>query len=121
LAGAAKQALQGFATFLRSPAIRERLQDPKDAVPAIAEILGAATHEEAAEALVTMPQKDRKTLAKQLKAALGGKRVKSVSIRGFVPGTTVVWDKGDIETVVQEFRQYLQDQWEDGHYFNIDP
>jgi hypothetical protein len=120
LAGVAKHVLLGFATFLRSPGIQDRFQEPKAAVPAIAEILDAATHQEAADALVTMPQKDRKALAKQLKAPLGGKSVKNVSIRGFVPGTTVIWEKGDIETVVQEFRQYLEEQWQDGHYFNIE-
>jgi hypothetical protein len=62
---------------------------------------------------------DRKTLAKELKAALGGKKAKLVRIDAFSPQTTPIWEKADIDRVVEEFREYLQGNWQDGHYIQI--
>jgi len=66
-----------------------------------------------------MPAKDRRELAKRLKAVLGGKRVKTVRLTDFTPRTTVVWERADIGKVVDEFRRYLESEMEDDTYLKI--
>jgi acylphosphatase len=92
------------------------VKNPSDG---LTEILAAKTDEEVAEVLLTLPKPDRKTLAKELKAALGGKTAKVVTIGTFTPKTTVLWEKSDIDTVADEFKDYLKRQWRGGQYIQI--
>lgn len=75
---------------------------------------------EAADALVTMPSADRKALAKQLKAILGGKSPKVVRLADFAPKEKTLWEETDIEALVQEFRAFLDGEWEKGRYLTLD-
>jgi hypothetical protein len=86
----------------------------------LTEILSAITDEEVAEILLTLPKSYRKTVAKELKAALGGKTAKVVTIASFTPKTSVLWEKTDIDTVVDEFKNYLKGQCRDGQYIQIE-
>lgn len=117
---APRAALCGFASFLRSPRVADRLREVKDAPEALAEILRAATDEELTDTLLTMPTHDLKGLAKLLAAVLGDKRPKSVRLTAFVPQHEVIWEAADIESVVSDFRDYLKNAWEDGCYLKVE-
>ena len=117
---AAKDALTAFAGFLKSPGVTDRLRAVKNPSSGLSDILTAKVEADVAEALLTMPKPDRKALAKELKAALGGKTAKVVPIGSFTPKTTVLWEKTDIDTVVDEFKDYLKGQWKDGQYIQIE-
>lgn len=117
---APRAALCGFASFLRSPRVADRLRNVKDAPKALAEILQATTDEEVADALVTMPAQDLKGLVKLLNAVVGDKRPKTVRLVGFSPKTEFIWEATDIDAVVGEFRDYLKGIWEDGCYLKIE-
>jgi hypothetical protein len=58
-------------------------------------------------------------LAKELNAAFGDKTARVVSIAEFTPKTNVLWENTDIDTDVEEFKEYLQRQWKDGQYIQI--
>ena len=116
----AEDALRAFAGFLKSPGVVSLLGAVKNPSVGLAGILSANTDKEVAETLLTLPKPDRKALAKELKAALGGKTAKVVTIGTFTPKTTVLWDKTDIQTVVAEFKDYLKGQWRDGQYIKIE-
>lgn len=120
LPAAAKDALTAFAGFLKSPGVIDRLRTVKSPSKGLSDILAAKADADVAEALLTMPKPDRKALAKELKAALGGKTAKVVAIGAFTPKTIVLWEKTDIETVVNEFNEYLKGQWKDGQYIQIE-
>jgi hypothetical protein len=120
LPAACKDALTAFAAFLKSSGVTEQLRAVKSPSKGLSEILAATANSEVADALLTMPTRDRKALAKELKAALGGKTAKAVSIGGFTPATTVLWEEADIDKVVDEFKEYLKGQWKDGQYIQIE-
>ncbi len=120
LPAVAKDALSAFAGFLKSPGVVGLLGAVKNPSVGLAEILSANTDKEVAEILLTLPKPDRKTLAKELKATLGGKTAKVVTIGTFTPKTIVLWEKTDIDTVVEEFKDYLKGQWRDGQYIQIE-
>jgi hypothetical protein len=117
---AGREAATGFAAFLRVPKVAERGRVLVGDLPAFGEVLNAENDAEAADALVTMPAKDRKELAKRLKAVLGGRRVKTVRVADFSPRTNVVWERADIGKVVDEFRLYLEGELEDETYLKIE-
>jgi len=118
--GVAQAALRQFAAFLNSPGVLDQLKAAKAPPKELVEILEAPTADEAAEALLTMPSKARKELAKLLKALLGKKHAKTVSLRNFFPHNDTVWEQGDIERVTGEFRDYLEGQWEAEVYLKIE-
>jgi hypothetical protein len=121
LQDAAHQAMVEFAAFLRSPGILSRLQTVPEPAQSLTEILNASTDEEVAGILLKMPKDERRALAKHLKAVLGGKTAKTVSLQSFKPSHELIWEQKDIDTIVKEFRTYLQDHWEDNSYLKIEP
>lgn len=120
LTRASRMALCGFASFLRSPRVADRLRQVKDAPKVLSEILQASTDEEVADALLTMPTQDLKGLASLVGAVVGDKRPKTVRLAGFSPRTEFIWEPADIEAVVTEFRDYLTGIWEDGCYLKVE-
>jgi len=116
----AKDALTAFRGFLKSPGVTGRLAAAENLSDELNEVLSAATDAAVAEVLLTLTQTDRKTLAKELKAALGGKTARIVAIQSFSPSTTVNWEKTGINTLADEFKDYLESQWEDGQYLQND-
>jgi hypothetical protein len=115
-----RAALRGFASFLLSPRVTERLRAVKDGPKALADVLGAKSEDELADVLATMPNADIKTLAKLLVAVVGDRRPKNVRLAEFEPRSGFVWEEADIDTVVGEFRDYLKKAWEDGHYLKLE-
>ncbi|QRN94036.1 hypothetical protein JRI60_33460 [Archangium violaceum] len=113
-------ALRGFASFLRSPRVHALLQAVEDGPKSLSEVLEAQSDEELTDALLTMPGSELKTLAKLLAAVVGDRRPKSVRIGDFEPRSAFLWEASDIDTVVDEFREYLTKQWEDGYYLKIE-
>lgn len=116
----AKDALTAFSGFLKSPGVTDRLRTVENPSNGLSDILAAKAKADVAEALLTMPKPDRKALAKELKAALGGKTAKVVAIGVFTPKTTLLWEKSDIDTVVDELKDYLKGQWKGGQYNQIE-
>jgi hypothetical protein len=121
LQDAAHQAMVEFAAFLRSPGILSRLQSIPEPTQSLTEILNASTDEEMAGILLKMPKDERKALAKHLKAVVGGKTAKTVSLKSFKPSHELIWEQTEIDAIVKEFRTYLQDHWEDNCYLKIEP
>lgn len=115
-----KNAISRFAAFLQTPGVVEGLQRIEKPVPVISQIISAKKAQDIAEILLMMNQQERKALAKQLKTVLGGKSVKTVRLQSFDPETNLIWEAGDIDTVVNEFRDYLESQWEDGCYIKVE-
>ncbi|OPY17362.1 MAG: hypothetical protein A4E69_00025 [Syntrophus sp. PtaB.Bin138] len=115
-----KNAIIRFAAFLQTPGVVEGLQRIEKPVPVISQIVSAKKAQDIAEILLMMNQQERKALAKQLKTVLGGKLVKTVCLQSFEPETNLIWEAGDIDTVVNEFRDYLESQWEDGCYIKVE-
>jgi hypothetical protein len=115
-----KSALEQFLTFLRSPGVVEQLKAIEEPPKELLEILSAPDIREAADALLTTPSKARRELARLLKAVLGKKQPKSVSLQAFHPVTNVLWEKADVARVVKEFDEFLNRQWEDGKYLKLD-
>jgi hypothetical protein len=89
-------------------------------VVVISQIIEAATDQEIVEVLLLMNEKERKALAKQLKTVLAGKSVKTIRLQSFEPQTNLIWEVGDIESVVNEFRTYLESKWEEGCYIKVE-
>jgi hypothetical protein len=115
-----RDALKEFATFLKSPGVVEHLKAIEAPTKEILEIRDSPTVDEVAEAILTMPSPARQELGKLLKAILGNKRPRTVSLAKFVPQTSTVWEEGDINKVTQEFGAYLTSQWEPGVYLKIE-
>jgi hypothetical protein len=67
-----------------------------------------------------MPSKGRQELAKLFKVAIGKKRAKKISLRSFNPKCDVVWDRDEVGRLVQEFENFISEQWEDGTYLKIE-
>ena len=120
LPSAAKDALLSFSAFLKSPGVADRLEAVKNPSDALAGIVAATSDQDAFDTLLILSKADRKSLAKDLKRALGEKTAKVVNIESFALRTTVIWEKSDIDSVVAEFREYLYGNWEDGHYIQIE-
>jgi hypothetical protein len=120
LRDAAQEAMRGFASFLKSPGVFSRLEAEKEPTEGLVEILKAESESEVTEILVTMPKEKRTALAKQLKAILGNRTAKPVSLQSFKPSTDLIWERKEIETVAREFREYLEKQWDDGCYIKIE-
>lgn len=55
-----------------------------------------------------------------LKATIGDKRPKGLQVAAFRPQTEFIWEEKDIETVVDEFRDYIQKAWEEGCYLKVE-
>ncbi len=73
-----------------------------------------------AKVLAGLEAKERHALAKQLKAALGNKTQKTVRLADFTPKTTTLFERGEIGDVADEFKKYLESQWEDGSYMRLE-
>jgi hypothetical protein len=104
-AGKVQAALLNMASLLRQPALRSLLQQGKQET-FIASVLAAQTDDELASLLAKHIPSDPaivKLLAKYLKRIV----VKVVHLNEFRPTNTKV-EKGDIETVVGEFRKFLE-------------
>lgn len=98
-------ALMNIASLLRQPALVSLLEQGKQE-QFIADVLTASSDEKLAEILAEQIPADpahAKLLAKYLKKIV----VKIVHLHDFQPSKTKV-EKGDIETVVGEFRKFLQ-------------
>jgi hypothetical protein len=72
----------------------------KDAPKALTEILQAATDDELADVLVTLPEHDLKGFAKLLAAVIGETRPKAVRSTAFAPNSEFTWEAADIDAVV---------------------
>ena len=117
---AGARALLGFAVFLRSPGVvaaLEKVSKPSSDLTAIVE---SKSDTGLAKVLVGLKAKERQALAKQLKAALGNKSQKTVRLSDFAPKTTTVFERGEIEDVVDDFKKFVEEQWEDGSYLRIE-
>ncbi len=98
-------ALLNMASLLRQPALRTLLEQGQQE-RFIADVLVAASEEKLAEVLAECIPADpanAKLLAKYLKAIV----VKVIHLHDFQPSKTKV-EKSDIETVVGEFREFLE-------------
>jgi len=98
-------ALLNMASLLRQPALRSLLEQGKQE-KFIADVLAAGNDDELAELLADRVPTDpanAKLLAKYLKKIA----VKVIHLNEFHPSKTKV-EKGDIESVVGEFRQFLE-------------
>jgi hypothetical protein len=103
--GEVQAALLNIANLLRQPALRSLLEQGKQE-KFIADVLAADTDDKLAEVLaecVPADPSNAKLLVKFLKKIV----VKIVNLHDFQPSKTKV-EKGDIETVVGEFREFLQ-------------
>jgi len=80
----------------------------------------AKKSKDACDALLTMPLEKRKQLVKYLKAVLGKKQPKSVSLSDFKPKSPVILVESEIEDAVTEFRKYLNKQWQEGYYLKLE-
>jgi hypothetical protein len=119
--GAGERALLGFATFLRSPGVVAALGKVSKPSPDLTAIVESKSDMELAKALAGLEAKERQALAKQLKGALGNKTQKTVRLADFAPKTTTVFERGEIDDVADEFKKYLESQWEDGSYLRLEP
>jgi hypothetical protein len=115
-----RRAAVDLAAFLRSPGLVERLAKIQSPPASLTDLLAAAGNDEAADSLLTVPSRDRKELAKLLGASLGGKTAKTLRISEFTPATTLVWEANDIQTVVDEFRTFLEGEWDETSYLKVE-
>jgi hypothetical protein len=74
----------------------------------------------AAEALLTTPSEKRQQMARELKAILGRKQPKSLSLRSFRPAVSILWERDDLARLVREFNDFLTSQWEEGKYLKLE-
>jgi hypothetical protein len=103
--GVVRAVLVGMANLLRQPALRNLLQQG-EREPFVAEVLKAPDAEKLADLLaegIPADPANAKLLAKYLKRIV----VKVVRLQDFHPSKATV-EKGDIETVVGEFRKFLE-------------
>jgi hypothetical protein len=100
--------------------VQRPFRSVKNPSKGLAELLAAQTHEGVVEVLLTLPKPDRKALAKELKTSLGGKTARVVAIHSFAPKTSELWEKSDIDALVEEFKDYLKGQWKEGQYIQIE-
>jgi hypothetical protein len=112
-------ALAHFAEFLLSPGVVEQLKTIEKPPKELTEMLGAKSAAEVSEMLLTTPSPRRQELAKLFKVVLGKKRAKTVSLTAFNPKTDVIWDRGELGRLVEEFEGFVNEQWEDGKYLKI--
>lgn len=117
---AGDRALLGFATFLRSPGVSAALAKVSKPSSGITSIVGTKTDSDLAKLLVGLDGKERQVLAKQLKAALGNKAQKTVSLGSFSPETATLFERTEIDAVVEQFREYLDSKWEEGSYLRLE-
>ena len=120
LSGVPSTALTDFVEFLLSPGVVEQLKTIEKPSKELTEILGAKSASELSEMLLTTPSPQRREVAKILKNVLGKKKAKTVSLKAFSPKTDVIWDRGELVTLVKEFEQFVGKQWEDGKYLKIE-
>ena len=100
-----RSSLVNLASFLRQPALRSLLEQGKSE-PFVAELLKARDDDALADLLadrIAADPANAKILAKYLKRIV----VKVIHLQEFKPSKTKV-EKGDIETVVGEFRKFLE-------------
>lgn len=93
--------LLNFATLLRQPGLRSRLEQGKED-KFIADVLAAKTEAKLAECIPADPA-NAKLLAKYLKQIV----VKVIHLTDFHPAKSKV-EKPDIERVAGEFREFLE-------------
>jgi len=117
---AGERTLLKFSDFLLSPGVQAIISPDADKMPELSDIVGAKSNKDVHDALLTMPPEQRKTLAKYLKAVLGKKQPKPVYLTAFNPRNAVLFEEKEIETAVSEFRNYLNDQWQEGYYLKIE-
>jgi hypothetical protein len=117
---APRAALCDFTAFLRSQPVVNRLLAVQDRPKALSEMLEAGGHEELADMLVTMPNPDLKSLAKIILAAIGDKSPKTVALNDFKPKNEFLWEEGDVDSVTNQFRDFLREHWEEGHYLKLE-
>ncbi len=118
--GAATAALEVFAVFLMSPRIAEGLTKHQSESALAGSIVSAKDTAEVRETLLAATDSEIAALAKVLKAVSAGKVLKAVKISHFKPKAELVWDKPDIAAVVDEFRLFLEGEWEDGRYLKVE-
>ena len=85
LKGAGERALLKFANFLLSPGVQTLLSPGADKMPELADIIGAKSNRDVYDALVTVAPEKQKQLVRYLKAVLGKKQPKVVSLGVFSP------------------------------------
>lgn len=120
LGGAATAALEVFAVFLMSPRIAEGLSKHQSESALAGSIVMAKDTAAVREMLLAASDAEIAALAKVLKAVSAGKILKAVKMSRFKPNTELVWDKSDISTVTDEFRRFLEGEWEEGRYLKVE-
>lgn len=115
-----RKALLAFAQFLRSPGIRAGLTAAGASVAGVADLLAATSDEDVILALQTLPDAGRHELGKLLKSLLAGRKPKTIRLADFHPTVDTLWEEKEIDTVVDQFRDYLKGCWEDGAYVKVE-
>jgi hypothetical protein len=103
-----------------SPGVAEQLKMVPKPPRELTELCSAKSTEEISEILLTMPSKGRLELAKLFEVAIGKKRAKTISLRSFNPKCDVVWDRDEVTRLVQDFEDFISEQWEDGTYLRFE-
>ncbi len=112
--------LKELIRFLLSPGVLAVVNSIPEILPGLDDIRCAESLDAVAEALLALPSRDRKCLAKRLKAALGHKEPKVVQLRQFRPRNGTVLEHSDIDRLVTEFREFLESVWEEGKYLRLE-
>ena len=118
--GSANRALVQFASFLKSPGIATALSKAGNVTSALRIISEVKSADDLAESLASMDSRERQTLAKELKAALGKKLQKTVRLSEFCPDTNTIFEKVELDAAATEFRRFLESKWEEGHYLKLE-
>ncbi len=117
---AGTRALQRLVGFLRSPGVVAALEKVPKPSSGLRIILESKSDKDLAKVLVGLDAKERQALAKQLKAALGNKAQKVVRLSEFVPKTTTLFERNEIDEVVDQFKKYVDSQWDEGSYLRLE-
>ena len=120
LASAGQAALERFAGFLLSPGVVQQLRVIQKPSRELTEVLASTDVRTAAEALLITPSEKRQQMARELKAILGRKQPKSLSLRSFRPAVSILWERDDLARLVREFNDFLTSQWEEGKYLKLE-
>ena len=118
---AGQRALSAFAAFLKSPQVAAALRQVQGPSDLLQQVLAAKDAAAAAGAIVAAEAASRRKLAKELRAALGGRKALALKLSDFKPAVSVIWEPRDVDAVVEEFRQYLQAKLDKKTYLKIEP
>lgn len=99
--------LARLAAFLDSSGVKSKLEKYTH-IPAIAALDEKPGEKNIIDHLLIFDEGTLRELGKHLKAALSKAPGKAVKLSKFKPSRAYIWTDDDIETIVQEFREYLK-------------